>query len=100
MSRTVGYGHGDVTVPFQNLRAATFGPSASALEGRTFVDHDRGNFQFIDIGAFVVLRVGNRGKQNLLDDVSGLLVAERQQLLGLFHRQTADLVGNQAYLLR
>ena len=65
-----------------------------------FVDHDRGHFQLVDVRALVVLCVGNSGKQDFLDDVRSLLVAEREQLLGLFDRQTPHLVGNEADFLR
>ena len=69
------------------------------FHGRAFVDPDRGNAQLIDIGAFVMLRIGNRRLQDLAQLVRATLGAERQHLQGPVNRQSADLIGHQTGLL-
>jgi hypothetical protein len=58
------------------------------------------HLEFVDVGAFVVLGVGDGGIEYLLHDVRGLLVAEIQHRQRLFHRLAAHLVRHQPRLLR
>src|SRR5205823_12693386 len=57
------------------------------------------HLELVDIGPVVVLGIGNRRFQNLLDDVRPFLRTEGKQIEGLFHREPADLVGDEPPLL-
>src|SRR5436189_3193217 len=76
-------------------------PTRSTLFPYTtlFRSEDGLHLQLVDVGAVVVLRVGDRRFQHLLDDVCPLLRTEGEQIEGLFHREPADLVGDEPPLL-
>ena len=71
-----------------------FGTGHHALQARAFVHHDGLDHQVVDIGTFVVFRVGNRRQQNLTHQLSGFLRAEGQNVQSLTNRLTAHEVGN------
>ena len=53
-----------------------------------------------DVGPVVVLGVGDRRQEHLLDDDGALLRAEGEDVERLVHGQPADLVGDEPALLR
>ena len=78
-----------------DARAAALGTSGKPALRRALLDVDLGDAQFVDIGAVVVLGVGDRGLKNFLDDLGALLGAECQNVERLVDRQTANLVGDE-----
>src|SRR5690242_8026869 len=56
--------------------AATLGARGEALERGALLDVDGLDLQFVDVGTVVVLGVGDRRLEHLLDDHSGLLLRE------------------------
>ena len=66
---------------------------------RALIDLNGADRKLIDVGAFVVLRIRDRGLQNLLHDRRGLALAEIQYLDGAFHGQAPHLVGDESRLL-
>ena len=62
----------DVAVTLDDARAAALGARAVATEGRRLVDLDRRDLQFVDVRTVVVLGVGNRRLEHLLDDARAL----------------------------
>src|SRR5690606_7803275 len=75
----------DVARPLYDAISTAFGTRHDALQGATFVYKHGGDLQVIHVCAIVVLGVGNGRLQHFLDDVSGLLVAESQQVHGLIY---------------
>ena len=80
--------------------AAAFGAGMKALEHRALLDVDGLHLQFVDIGAVVVLGIGDGRLQHFLDDLGALLRAERENVERLVHRQAADQVGDEPSFLR
>src|SRR5882672_9629368 len=70
-----------------------------ALRGTLF-DVDLGYAQFVDVGAVVVLGIGNGRLERLLDDSGGLLLREGQDVERLVDRLAAHQVRDQPALLR
>ena len=79
---------------------AALGACMHALQRRTFVDHDRGDLQFVDVGTDIVLGVGDSRQQHFLDQLRGLLVAESEQVGRATDSQATNLVSDQSHLLR
>src|SRR5258705_10641827 len=79
--------------------ATALGAGARALQRFGLVDVDGLDLQLVDVGAVVVLGVGDRGLQDLLDDLGALLRAERQKIERAAHGQSANLVGDEPALL-
>src|SRR5687767_3885335 len=100
LPRLICYRHGDVAGAFQNTHTAALGARPESLHMLAFIDHVRGHFQFIYIGAFVMFGIGDGGLQYFAYDLRATLVAEIQDVQGTRHRQAADLVGDQAAFLR
>ena len=65
----------------------------------TLVDVDGRDTEFIDIGAVVVLGVGNGGLQSLLQDAGRLLGRECQDVQGLGNALAADQISDETCLL-
>src|SRR6266568_3042070 len=91
--------HENMAGPLGNAVASTLCPCLEALERRGLLHKDGLHLQLVDVGAVVVLGVGDRRFQHLLDDVRPLLRTEGEQIEGLFHREPADLVGDEPPLL-
>src|SRR5260221_4666343 len=79
--------------------ATAFGARAGALQRFGLVDVDRLDPELVDVGAVVVLGVGDRGLQDLLDDLGALFRAEREEVERAANRQAANLVGDEPALL-
>src|SRR3546814_17114876 len=60
---------------------------------------DRGDAEFIDIGAIVVLGVGDRGLKCFLEYVRGFLWCERQDIKRLCNRLATDQIRDKACFL-
>src|SRR4051812_26822376 len=56
--------------------APALGASVEALEHRPLLDEDRLDLELVDVRAVVVLGVGDRALQDLLDDLRALLRGE------------------------
>src|SRR6266849_5578914 len=78
-----------------NTVAAAFGARLKTLEGGGLFDKNGLYLQLIDVRAVVVLGIGDRGFQHFLDDVRPLLRTEGEQIERFFHREPADLVGDE-----
>src|SRR5574343_946847 len=76
--------------------AAAFGARGKALERGALLDVDGLDLQFVDVGAVVVLGIGNGGLQNLLDDARSFFLREGQDVQSLVHFLAADQIGDQA----
>jgi len=74
----------DVARTLKDTISAPFRPWHDSLHGHTLVHTDGRNFQFIHVSAFVVLSVGDRRIQNLLDDCSTFLGAVGKQFKRFF----------------
>ena len=77
-----------------NARTATLGACVHALQDRALVDEDLRDLELVDVGAEVVLGIGDGRQQHLLDEVGRLLVAELEQVGRTTNRQAAHLVGD------
>ena len=85
--------------PLDDAISAAFGTRHDALQRTPFVDENGGDFQVVNVCAFVMLGVGYGRLQHFLDDLGGFLVAESQQVERFAHLLPADLVGDQAGFL-
>src|SRR6476661_2010677 len=63
------------------------------------VDVDRRDLELVDVGTLVVLGVGDRRLEHLLDDPRALLRRERKDVQRAIDRQAADRIGDDATLL-
>jgi hypothetical protein len=79
-SSSVADRHVDVTGGLADAVAAALGPRREALQHRALLDVDRGDLQLVDVGAVVVLGIGDRGLERLLDDAGSLLLGEGQDV--------------------
>src|SRR6056297_3987631 len=91
LSLTLCQHDGYMAAALEDPRVTTLCSRPAALHRRPFVNPDAVDLQFVDIRAHVVFGIGDRRKQNLADDLSGFLVAEHQQLISTFDRQTTNL---------
>ncbi|MPM63254.1 hypothetical protein SDC9_110134 [bioreactor metagenome] len=80
--------------------ATTLGARREALQHHTFFDVDDLDLQFVDIGAVVVLGVGDSRLQHLLDDTGTLGRAKGQDIESLTNRLAAHEIRHQAAFLR
>src|SRR6266853_1741239 len=92
-------GHEDMAGPLGDAVTSALRPRLEALERHGLFHEDGLHLQLVDVGAVVVLRVGDRRFEHLLDDVRSLLRTEGEQIEGLFHGEPADLVGDEPPLL-
>jgi hypothetical protein len=76
---SVAHGHVDVAGRLADAVAAALGARGETLQRRALLDVDRGDLQFVDVGAVVVLGVGD-GAFRLLDDAGSLLLGEGQDV--------------------
>src|SRR6187431_3315370 len=79
--------------------AAALGAGGEALERGTLFDVDGLDLQLVDVGTVVVLGVGDRRLEHLLDDHSGLLLRELQNIERLIDLLAADQVSDQTALV-
>src|SRR6266852_5107819 len=91
--------HEDMAGSLGNAVAAAFGACLKTLERRGLLDENGFYLQLVNVRAVVVLGVGDRRFQHFLDDVRPLLRIEGEQIERLFHREPADLVGDEPPLL-
>src|SRR5690348_4930424 len=84
----------------EDAGATTLGPRTHALQDRAFVHVDARHLQFVDVGADVVLGVGDRRQQHLADQVRRLLVGVFEHRAGRAHGHATHHVGHQSRLLR
>ncbi len=89
----------DVAGRLADAVAAALGARGETLQRVGLVDVDRLDLQLVDVGAVVVLGVGDRRLEHLLDDLGALLRAERENAQRAVDRQPADLVGDEPALL-
>src|SRR3954466_1531872 len=60
--------------------ATALGAGVEALEPGSLLDEDRLDLELVDVGAVVVLGVGDRALQDLLDDLGPLLRSEGEDV--------------------
>src|SRR5574343_470253 len=80
--------------------ATTLGAGGKPLQHHAFFDVDGLHRQFVDIGAIVMLGVGDCRLQHFLDDTGALFRAESQDVESLTNRLAAHQVRHQAAFLR
>src|SRR5256885_4762046 len=80
--------------------AAALGARLEAFQEHAALDVDRLHLQRVDIGAIVVLGVGDRRLEQLLHDAGALLRRVGEDAHRLVDRLAADQIGDQAALLR
>src|SRR5438067_13174502 len=85
---------------FEHAVAAALGARLKALEEHAALDVDRLHLQRVDVGAVVVLGVGDRRLEQLLHDAGALLRRVGEDAHRLVDRLAADQIGDQAALLR
>src|SRR5882672_1995834 len=95
----VADGDDDVAGRFHDARATALGLGTKATQKGTALDADVRDLQLVDVGAVVVLGVGDRGLQQVADDHRALLGRELQYVECLLYRFTADEVRHQPALL-
>src|SRR5512137_1827575 len=95
----VADGDEDVAGLLQDDVATSLGPRGEAAQALRLVDVDRLDLEVVDVGAVVVLGVGDRRLEHLLDDLRALLRAEGKNVERPVDGQAADLVGDQPALL-
>src|SRR3954466_9103159 len=79
--------------------ASALGARVEALEDRTLLDEDRLDLELVDVRAVVVLGVGDRALEDLLDDLRALLRREGEDVERARDRLSAHEVRDQAALL-
>src|SRR5699024_6190045 len=82
-----------------NAVATALGTRFEPLERLCLVDVDGRDPEFVDIGAIVVLGIGQRGLQRLLDEAGSLFWREGKNVERLLNGLAANQVGNQSCLL-
>src|SRR5690349_15833435 len=80
--------------------AAALRARREAAQRVGLVDVDRLDPELVDVRALVVLGVGDRRLEHLLDDARALLRAEREDVERAVDRQAADEIGDEPSLLR
>src|SRR5580658_5450269 len=96
----VAHGHGDMAVALDDLGAAAFGAGGKTLQYRRLIDHDARDLKIIDVQALVLLRVRDRGPQDLVDQFGALLGHELQDVERSVDGLAADRIRHQTTLLR
>src|SRR5712691_5459866 len=95
----VADGHEDMAGSLGDAVASALGARLKALERHGLLDENPLHPQLIHVGAVVVLGVGNRRFEHLLDDARSLLRTEGEQIERFSHGQPADLVRDEPPLL-
>src|SRR5713101_4504814 len=72
--------------------ATPFGARSKTFQAGSALDTDGGYFKFVNVGAVVVLSIGNRRFQYFPDNRRASFRTEREDVKRLVHRQAADLV--------
>src|SRR5688500_4367886 len=89
----------DMARMFQDSIAPTLGAGLEALEEGAALDHDGLHLERVDIGAVVVLGVGDRRLEELAHQGRALLRRVGKDIDRLVDRLAADHVGHQPALL-
>src|SRR3954463_11023927 len=84
---------------FGDLETTALRARHETLETRTLFHVNNPYLQFIDIGAVVMLGIGNGGFEHLANDFGAFLRAECQQIKRLVDGHSSYLIGNQAAFL-
>src|SRR3954470_12712170 len=95
----VADGDVDVRGRLADAVAAPLGARREALQRRALLDVDRLDLELVDVGAVVVLGVGDRRLERLLDDPGGALLREVEDVDRLVDLLAADEVGDQPALV-
>src|SRR6185312_2898454 len=90
----------DVATLLADHVAAALRARGEAAQRIGLVDVDRRHLELVDVGAVVVLGVGDRRLEHLLHDPRTLLRAEREHVQRAVHRHAADHVGDEPAFLR
>src|SRR2546428_7069774 len=91
---------GNVAVALDDARAAPLGAGMEALELRGGIHVNERHLQLVDVGAVVVLGVGDRGLEHLAHDLRTLLRHVAQRCDRIADRAAAHYVRDQPALLR
>ena len=91
MPASVADGHVDVARALADAIAAALGARTKALQRGTLLDVDRLDLQLVDVGAVVVLGIGDRRLERLLDDAGGLARREGEDVQRLVADQIRGL---------
>src|SRR4051812_43005675 len=83
-----------------DTRRATHGTRAEALERRPLVGEHGGDLQVVAVEVVVVLRVGDRGLEQLLPGLCNVARGEGEDGARLLDRLAPDVVADQAGLAR
>src|SRR5471030_990747 len=92
-------GHVDVAGTLADAIATTLCTGRETLQSGALLDVDRGDLEFVDVGAVVVLRIGDGRFERLLDDAGGLLLRELEDVERVAHLLAADQVSDQTTLV-
>src|SRR5688572_18119379 len=98
-SLLIAHRNENVARMLQYAVAAAFGTRLKALEEHAAIDVHGLYLERVDVGAVVVLGIGDRRFQQLAHDDRALLGREGEDAHRLVHRLAADHVGDQAPLL-
>src|SRR6185437_13757803 len=90
----------DVATLLADHVAAALRARGEAAQRVGLVDVDRRHLELVDVGAIVVLGVGDRRLEHLLHDPRALLRTEREHVQRAVHRHAADHVGDEPAFLR
>src|SRR2546423_3103599 len=96
---SIAHRNEDVARVLQDAVTATLGARLESLEKCPALDVDRLHLERVDVGAVVVLGIGDGRLEELPHDAGGLLRREGEDVHRLVHRLAADEVGDQAALL-
>src|SRR3954468_23305555 len=96
---SVADGHVDVAGTLADAVATALCAGRETLQRGALLDVDRGDLEFVDVGAVVVLRIGDGRFERLLDDAGGLLLRELERVERQTDLLAADQVGDQAALV-
>src|SRR5215218_3736642 len=89
----------DVCRRLADAVAAPLGARREALQRRALLDVDRLDLELVDVGAVVVLGVGDRRLERLLDDPGGALLREVEDVDRLVDLLAAHQVGDEPALV-
>src|SRR5574343_1697814 len=95
----VAHGHINVAGRLADAIATALCAGGETLQRGALLHIDGLDLQFVDVSTVILLGVGDCRLQSLLDDASGLLLGEFQNVQGLVHLLAADQVSDQTTLV-